>query len=200
MVVPSTSTITIVAQMVPAVASGVRTATATVTAGGVRFSDFKQQNIQVSAPLSVSVSATPTVTVGDNVVYRVALSNGGSSTALNATISSTLPANTSFLSLTGTGPFHNGCHFEAGSKQVHCDAADIPSGVSHLVVVLETSRTIPTGTLTNTTTINTAGTGSIAVGTANGNTTVVADVPDAPTGVSALSGNGQATVSFTPPA
>ncbi|MEO8137503.1 MAG: hypothetical protein ABI831_26415 [Betaproteobacteria bacterium] len=138
----------------------------------MQFSDSKQQNIVVNAPLSISKAASSTAARGANVAYTITLINGGSSTALNATISDTLPATTTFVSMTGTGAFHDGCSFDAANNRVECLAVDVPTGFSKLSVLAKTSAATPLGTLTNTATITTAGTGTIAIGTANANTNI----------------------------
>lgn len=157
-------TLTMVVQIPGDVASGVRTNTARVVAGGVANSASVQINIQVNAPLSVTKAGPSDVVAGDYVTYLISLQNGGSSTALNVTISDTLPAFTSFVSLVGTGPFLDGCNVTP-SNVVSCNAVDVPSGVHHLTLRVKTSPGLPAGNLSNTATITGAGTGSIAVGT-----------------------------------
>ena len=157
-------TLTIVAQVPGNVASGVRTNTARAVAGGVANSASVQINIQVNAPLSVTKAGPADVVAGDFVTYLITLNNGGSSTALNVTISDTLPAFTSFVSLVGTGPFLDGCSVTPGNV-VTCAAVDVPSGLHYLTLRVKTSPGLPAGNLSNTATITSAGTGSIAVGT-----------------------------------
>lgn len=172
--------ITIVAQIVPNVASGVRTNTATVTSGTPEpaanvFPNTAsvQQNIVVDAPLSITKAGPATVCAGDTLTYHVTVLNGGSSTALNATISDPLPANTTFLSLSGTGGFTNGCSFNGGTPgSVTCAAVDIPTGLSTMDITVKLAPSAPSGALGNTAQITTAGTGTIAVGTSTTTATV----------------------------
>ena len=176
----STSTITIVAQIVPNVASGVRTNTATVASSTQEATPnvapnvaSVQQNIQVNAPLSITKSGPATLCPGQIYTYHITVNNGGSSTALNATISDPLPANTTFLNQTGTGPFQHGCSHNGGTPgTVTCPAVDIPTGQSTLDITVQLSPNAPNGNLANTATINTAGTGTIAVGTSTSTATV----------------------------
>jgi uncharacterized repeat protein (TIGR01451 family) len=175
----STSTITIVAQVVENVASGVRTNTATVASDTQESNPNTlpntasvQSNIVVDAPLSISKTATGTVARGSNVIYELTVNNGGSSTALNATIADSLPATTTFVSMFGTGAFHSGCSANASSV-VTCAAVDIPSGQSRLTIVAKTSANTPLGNLDNTADITSAGTGTIAVGSSMATTTIV---------------------------
>jgi len=177
----SVNTITIVAQIVANVASGVRTNTATVSSSTTEVTPNTlpntasvQQNIVVDAPLSITKSGPATICAGETYTYHVTVNNGGSSTALNATISDPLPANTTFLSLAGTGAFANSCSHNGGTPgTVTCAAVDIPSGQSTLDVTVRLSPSAPNGALANTATITTAGTGTIAVGTSTSTATVV---------------------------
>lgn len=177
----STSTITIVAQIVPNVASGVRTNTATVSSDTQEVTPnvapntaSVQQNIQVDAPLSITKAGPATLCPGQIYTYHITVNNGGSSTALNATISDPLPANTTFLNQTGTGAFTHGCSHNGGTPgTVTCSAVDIPQGLSTLDITVQLSPNAPSGPLANTATITTAGTGTIAIGTST-TTAVVA--------------------------
>ncbi|HUC20742.1 MAG TPA: DUF11 domain-containing protein, partial [Candidatus Polarisedimenticolaceae bacterium] len=179
----STSTITIVAQVVNNVASGVRTNTATVASSTQEANPnvapntaSVQQNIVVDAPLSITKAGPATLCPGQQYTYHVTVLNGGSSTALNATISDPLPANTTFLGLSATGGFINGCSHNGGSPgTVTCAAVDIPSGLSTLDISVELGAGAPAGPLSNTATITTAGTGTIAVGTSTTTATVASD-------------------------
>ncbi len=175
------STITIVAQYGPNFASGVRTNTATVNSStsdpvAVNNSDSVGQNIQVNAPLSITKAGPATLCPGQQYTYHITVNNGGSSTALNATISDPLPANTTFLGLSGTGGFVNGCSHNGGSPgTVTCASVDIPSGLSTLDISVELGAGAPAGPLQNTATITTAGTGTIAVGSSTTTATVAND-------------------------
>lgn len=178
-----TATIAIAAQVVPNVASGLRTNTATVTSAATEpappppdpnpNSASVVQNIGVAAPLSITKAGPATVCAGDTYTYHITVLNGGSSTALNATISDPLPANTTFLSLSGTGAFANSCSLNGGTPgTVSCASVDIPSGLSTLDITVRLAPSAPSGALGNTATITTAGTGTIAVGTSTTTATV----------------------------
>lgn len=142
----SAATVTIVAQIDPETASGVRTNTAQVTSDTQEASpntgansSAVQVNVQVSAPLSVSVQATPQVYAGDPIHYLVSLNNGGSTTAINATLTHSLPAGARFLYLHGTGALHATCNANGGGTTVTCTGIEVPLGLHRLVVIAETS-------------------------------------------------------------
>jgi uncharacterized repeat protein (TIGR01451 family) len=176
----STSTITIVAQASPNIASGVRTNTASVTSDTQEASPnvfpntaSVAQNLQVDAPLSIAKSGPATVCAGDTFTYHITVNNGGSSTALNATISDPLPANTTFQTLSGTGGFVSGCSHNGGTPgTVTCAAVNIPTGQSTLDITVKLAPNAPSGPLANTATITNAGTGTIAVGSSTTTATV----------------------------
>lgn len=174
------ATITIVAQALPDRAAGVRTNTATVISGTPQpqpdvhpNSASVQQNLVVDAPLSITKAGPATICAGDTYTYHITVLNGGSSHALNATINDPLPANTTFLNLSGTGGFANTCQHNGGTPgTVTCPAVDLSSGLSTLDITVRLAPTAPSGPLGNTATITTAGTGTIAVGTSTTTATV----------------------------
>lgn len=175
---PGTVIFTIIAQAFAGQAGGVRTNTATVSSStqdtnSGNNSSSAMQNIQVNAPLSISKTGPATVCAGDTFTYEITVNNGGQSTAINATISDPLPANTTFVSQSGTGAFANACtHNGAVPGTVTCPTIDIPSGMHRLNITVRLAGSAPTGTLPNTASITNAGTGSIAVGTSTANTQV----------------------------
>ncbi len=181
-VATSTSTIAIVAQVAANQTTPplTRANTATVASSTQEASPnvapntaSVQQNIVVDAPLSITKAGPATVCAGDTFTYHITVNNGGLSTAINATISDPLPANTTFLSLSGTGGFTTGCSQNGGTPgTVTCAAVNIPSGQSTLDITVKLAPSAPTGSLANTATITTAGTGTIAVGTSTTTATV----------------------------
>jgi len=79
------------------------------------------------APTSADVSITKTdspdpVTVGTNLTYTVVATNGGPDSANAATITDTLPAGATFVSVTGTG-----CN---GTTTITCNVGTLASGAS----------------------------------------------------------------------
>lgn len=177
----STTTITIVGQIVANVAGGVRTNTATVTSDTQETtpnvtpnSASVQQTIQVNAPLSITKSGPALLVPGQIFTYHVIVNNGGSSTAINATITDILPPETTFLNLHGTGAFDATCAHNGGVPgTITCAAVDIPTGLSTLDVTVQLSPKTIANSLANTASISTAGTGTIAVGTSTSTATII---------------------------
>ncbi|MGE0103640.1 MAG: hypothetical protein AB7H86_15060 [Blastocatellales bacterium] len=176
----STATITLVVQAIANQAGGVRTNTATVTSSTQEASPNTypntasvQNTLTVNAPLSISKQGPALVAAGDTFTYKVSINNGGQSTALNATIQDPLPANTTYVSHSGTGAFANGCSHNGGVPgTIVCSNIDIPTGMHDLNITVKLAANAPTGNLANTATITSAGTGTIGVGSSTSNATV----------------------------
>ncbi|MFO1323417.1 MAG: hypothetical protein U1F15_05065 [Burkholderiales bacterium] len=164
----SSYTITIVAQIVPNVAGGVRTNTAYLRYPGASLSASVQQVIQVDAPLSIAKSAPANGVAGDTIVYNLLVLNGGSSSALNVTVTDVLPPKMSFQSVFATRGFRDGCHFDPVLNALLCSASVLDTGSHDITLVLKASPSL-TGVVTNTATLAT-GTGTIAVGSSSSNT------------------------------
>jgi uncharacterized repeat protein (TIGR01451 family) len=80
-----------------------------------------------------------TVIAGDNITYTIQAGNNGPSAALGAKVTDTLPANTTFVSASGTGVFGSGgggCAFGAGT--VTCTPADgiLPAGGAETITIV----------------------------------------------------------------
>ena len=163
----STSTITIVAQAAANQAGGVRTNTATVTSDTPEASPnvlpntaSVQQNLVNNASLSIIKTAPATGCAGDNLTYNIAVTNSGSSSALNVVVTDTLPTNTSFVAVTAAQAFDGGCSFNPGTSTVTCSAGFLPNGTHNINLVVKTAASTPAGSLTNSATLA-AGVGTI---------------------------------------
>ena len=171
------ATVTIVAKIAANVTSGVRTNTARVVAGGAEDSASVQQNIQVDAPLSVAKSGPAAAVAGDYLIYLLTLTNVGSSSALNVTLTDSLPAGTRFVSAMGTGGLLGTCRFDPVSSTLTCFAKEVATGAHHVTLLVQASAALAAGTLTNTATIASAGTGTIALSPASVGTQITVNEP-----------------------
>jgi uncharacterized repeat protein (TIGR01451 family) len=165
----STATITLVVQADANLAGGVRTNTATITSGTTEVSPDPTANtasaaitITNDARLAITKTAPSTACAGDTLNYDIAVANSGSSSAVNVSVTDTLPANTSFVSVTGANAFANSCSYDPNTNKVTCTAGFVPTGTSHISLALKTSASTPTGSLVNQATL------SAAVGTITG--------------------------------
>jgi large repetitive protein len=126
-----------------------------------------------TADLAVTKSAAPaTVAAGGNITWTIGVTNNGPNDATNVTLSDTLPANTTFVSLNQTsGPTFN-CTTGA---TVTCTIATLTAGTSaSFTLVAQTSPSTPAGTISNTATVTAASPFDPTPGnnTATSNTTV----------------------------
>jgi uncharacterized repeat protein (TIGR01451 family) len=158
---PSTAVITITARVEAETAVGVRTNSVTVASNTQEAdpntapnSASVQQNIQVSAPMSMVLAATAEVLAGENILYELTVNNAGPSAAINATITQDLPPGVQFLGLYGTSALHEACSANGGGTIVTCTPDYLPQGIHKLVVVTETFRlTTPEGPAESTVTL-----------------------------------------------
>src|SRR3954447_16143589 len=108
-----------------------------------------------TADLLVSKSAPEAVTAGETFDYAVFVFNGGPSTAQNVTVTDTLPAGTTFVSLNASSTLFNCSMPSVGSGgTVTCTAAtfDFEAETSFTISV-KTSPSAPSGIISNTATI-----------------------------------------------
>jgi uncharacterized repeat protein (TIGR01451 family) len=96
--------------------------------------------VDVNADLSITKSAPAEVTVGDDFTYTLEVTNNGPATAVDTTVSDTLPAGVTFVSATA------GCTEAAGV--VTCDLGDLASGGTATVEIVVTADAV--GTVNNT--------------------------------------------------
>lgn len=162
---PTTATIRIVAQVDADTAGGARTNTATVTSATSdpnpnNNSDSVAQTIVNNAGLSITKTgpATP-VCAGDNITYNITVNKTGNSSAINVTVTDVMPANTSFVSVTGSQDFAGKCSFNPGTQTVTCSTPFLRT-TSNILLTIKTSPNTPPGNLTNSATL-VAGTGAI---------------------------------------
>ncbi len=151
------------------VASGVRTATARLVVGNTATTANVQINLQVSAPLSVSISGPGSAVRGERVSFLLVVNNSGSSTTVNSLLSATLPPGFSHFSAQGTGALANACDYTAATRTLSCPGVNLPRGLSRLTWTAEIAPTAPTGNAQTIFTIDNAGTGTISVGTSSVN-------------------------------
>ena len=85
-----------------AIANTATVTTSSIDSNPANNSATVNQNILVSADLSITLSGTDPVTAGTNLTYVATLTNGGPSDAQDANISLPLPSGTSFVSATAS--------------------------------------------------------------------------------------------------
>ena len=101
-----------------------------------------------SADLAVTKSGPASATAGTNATYSVTLRNNGPSTASNVTLTDTLPAGTTFVSVAQTGGPTFTCGQAAGV--VTCTRATFAPLATASFTIVVTVAPEATGTITNT--------------------------------------------------
>jgi len=100
--------------------------------------------INPSAGLSVTkIDVADPVTIGDDILYSIVVSNAGLSTATSVVLTDTLPAGATFVSAT---PTQGSCPAPAGGV-LTCNLGDLPAASTATVGVVITP--VATGTHTN---------------------------------------------------
>lgn len=168
----ATATLTVIVQIDRTVASGVRTATARLLVGTTATTAQVQVSLQVNAPLTVSISGPANAARGERVSYLLTVNNNGSSSTINSTLSATLPAGFSHFSAQGSQGLANACDYTASARTLNCSSVDLPTGLSRITWTAEIAPTAAVGLAQVSFNINSAGTGTIVVGTSSVNTTV----------------------------
>ena len=142
----------------------------------------------VSASADVQVTKTDApdpVTAGTNLTYTITVSNPGPSDAASVALADTVPANTTFVSLSQPGGWSCTTPAVGGTGAINCSIATLPAGGSAIfTLVVNTSAALSNGAvLTNTATVSTTTTES---STANNSATATTTV-----------GTGSADLSIT---
>jgi uncharacterized repeat protein (TIGR01451 family) len=176
---------TLVVQVNPILGAGVLTNTATVASSTTDPNPANNSGTATtttlagSADLLVSKSDSPDpVAPGANLTYQMNVTNNGPSTGANATFSDTLPAGTTFVSLSTTGPWTCTTPAVGATGTVTCTNPSFAETVEFFTLVVAVDASVPAGTiLTNTATVgsttadpNSANNSSTATTTVGGGT------------------------------
>jgi len=149
----ATATFTLVAS-VPANATGTITntanvATTTIDTDSGNDSSTANTTVTQSADLAVTKSGPALAAVGTDVAYTITVSNAGPSDASSVTLSDTIPAQMSFVSMQqNSGPLFN-C---SGTTTVTCTIATLVPGASASFTL--TVHVNSAGSISNTATIS----------------------------------------------
>jgi len=108
-----------------------------------------------SADLVISKSGTESASAGDTIAYSIFVFNNGPDAASNATVTDSLPAGTTFVSLDASdGTFTCSTPSVGSGGTVTCSAATMPvEGTVRFTLSVKTSSAAPSGSITNTATI-----------------------------------------------
>lgn len=124
--------ITILARYTADMAAQARTNIARVVSGGVANTASQQQTVLNDANQSITRASGVS---GEFSITRIAVSNSGSSSLVNAMHAESLPATANFVSVNGTGALAQDCSFDPTTRTVLCAADFLPSGTAYITVV-----------------------------------------------------------------
>jgi len=156
------SVFTLTVNVGAAVASGTvlsNTATVTSTTGDSNAgnnSATATTTVAASADLSVTVTDSPDpVQAGSNLTYTITVGNAGPSVATNAALDDTLPAGTTFVSLSNPGGWSCTTPAVGASGSINCTAPSFPAGSGVFTLVVNVGLAVANGTvLSNTATVS----------------------------------------------
>src|SRR5712671_5486747 len=108
-----------------------------------------------SADLVISKSGTESAPAGDTIAYSIFVCNNGPDAASNVTVTDSLPAGTTFVSLDASdGTFTCNTPAVGSGGTVTCSAATMPvEGTVRFTLSVKTSSGAPSGSITSTATI-----------------------------------------------
>jgi uncharacterized repeat protein (TIGR01451 family) len=103
--------------------------------------------VAASADVTLTKSDSPDpVNAGGNITYTIDVTNAGPSWAVNGQLTDTLPAGTTFVSLTSPG-WTCGAPSAGGTGTVTCDASVVGFGGNQFVLVVKVDPTTAAGTV-----------------------------------------------------
>jgi uncharacterized repeat protein (TIGR01451 family) len=121
-------------------------------------SDTVLTTVTPNADLSVVKDGPDSIVAGENVAYTITVTNGGASTASSVSLTDTLPAGTTFVSLTRTGGPEFSCTTPAvgANGTITCTIAAFPAGASTTFELVAHVASDATGSLQNTAEVSSA--------------------------------------------
>jgi uncharacterized repeat protein (TIGR01451 family) len=141
---------------------------ATATPGNGSAASSGSASVTVNCPdvTVVKTADSATVKAGDTAAFTIVVSNIGSGTAKNATVSDQLPAGITWA----INPAVTGCSISSGV--LNCSLGDLAAGASVTIHISGVPSSVNCGTLTNTATISAANEPANATGN-NSSTAVI---------------------------
>ncbi len=172
---------TLVVNVDPSLASGtVLSNTATIGAATTdpntgNESDTETTNVVTFADMQVTkVDSPDPVTAGTNITYTITVTNAGPSNAASAALADTVPANTTFVSLTSPGGWSCATPAVGGTGAINCSIASLASGANAVfTLVVKADPSLANGTvITNSATVSSTTPDPNGANTATATTTV----------------------------
>ncbi|HVR40861.1 MAG TPA: IPTL-CTERM sorting domain-containing protein [Thermoanaerobaculia bacterium] len=163
----------------------------TATGVGTTFDNI---NTIAGSPADLSVTKTgpANASTGTIISYTITVTNGGPNAAINVSLSDTLPAGTTFASLSSPGGWSCTTPAPNGTGTVNCTILSLAAGAS--VFTLNVNAVTP-GIVTNIATVTSANEGAPGNESGNATTTVtgIADLTIVKSGPATATPGGQIT-------
>ena len=106
--------------------------------------------VTASADMSIVKAGPPTVTASGAVTYSLTIANNGPSDAVNVSVTDTLPAGVTFVSVSGAGWICS----NTGNVSATCTRAALATGATAPVITLVVTAPAQVATLTNSSTVS----------------------------------------------
>jgi uncharacterized repeat protein (TIGR01451 family) len=165
------------------------TVNATSATAGADPSATETTTVAAAADLALTkVDGADPVDPGTNLTYTLTASNGGPSSAASVSVSDTLPAGTTFVSLAAPGGWGCTAPVVGSGGTVTCSIASFPVGGAVFTLVVHVPNVLARAVLSNTATLTSATTDSTPGGTSPTETTNVSS-PASVTATKTVSGN-----------
>jgi uncharacterized repeat protein (TIGR01451 family) len=117
-------------------------------------SDTATTTVATSADLGVTKLDTPDpIAVGANLTYTIAVSNAGPSAAAASTLTDTLPAGTTFISLASAAGWSCTTPAVGSGGTVSCSDASVAPGTATFTLVVKVDPALPAGTVLSNTAV-----------------------------------------------
>jgi len=106
---------------------------------GTAVANFQASSPANSADVAVTATGPSSVTAGTNATYMVTVTNGGPNPASGVVLTDTLPAGSTFVSMTQTGGSDTFTLSQSGGTATETAAADLASGSSDTFTLVVTA-------------------------------------------------------------
>jgi uncharacterized protein len=151
---------TLTVNVAPAVTAGTvlsNTANVTTTTTDDMSDNSATETTTVAASASLSITKVDTpdpVAAGTNLTYTITVTNGGPSNAATVSLSDTLPAGTTFVSLSSPGGWTCATPAVGAGGMISCPIASLAPGSAVFTLTVQVAGSVANGTvLSNTATV-----------------------------------------------
>ncbi|MCU1230586.1 MAG: Extracellular nuclease, partial [Acidobacteria bacterium] len=111
--------------------------------------------VSISADVAVTKTAPANITPGSSIAYTINVTNNGPNLAQNVTLADTLPANTTFTSLSAPAGWSCTTPAVGGTGAINCSVATLANAATATFTLTVATTAPANSTITNTATIST---------------------------------------------